>query len=70
MFTENMILCRKNDLDINYNDIFRNLHIWWRLYMNDEIIEIIEGHDPSSYFWIMPVKVIDMTKDKPIFSSF
>lgn len=31
--------------------------------MNDEIIEIIEGHDPSSYFWIMPVKVIDMTKD-------
>lgn len=31
--------------------------------MNDEIIEIKEGHDPSSYFWIMPVKVIDMTKD-------
>lgn len=31
--------------------------------MNDEIIEIKEGHDPSSYFWIMPVKVRDMTKD-------
>ena len=31
--------------------------------MNDELIEIIEGHNPSSYFWIMPVKVKDMTKD-------
>ena len=31
--------------------------------MNDEIIEITEGHDPSSYFWIRPVKVSDMTKD-------
>ena len=27
------------------------------------MIEIKEGHDGSSYFWIMPVKVIDMTKD-------
>ena len=29
----------------------------------EELIEIKEGHDSSSYFWIMPVKVIDMTKD-------
>lgn len=29
----------------------------------EELIEIIEGHDSSSYFWIMPVKVKDMTKD-------
>lgn len=31
--------------------------------MNDELIEIKEGHDPSSYFWIMPVKVKDMTQN-------
>lgn len=31
--------------------------------INNELIEIIEGHDDSSYFWIMPVKVKDMTKD-------
>ena len=30
--------------------------------MIDELIEIKEGHDSSSYFWIMPVKVRDMTK--------
>lgn len=29
----------------------------------EELIEIKEGHDSSSYFWIMPVKVKDMTKD-------
>lgn len=26
------------------------------------MFEIIKGHDPSSYFWIMPVKVIDTTQ--------
>ena len=26
-------------------------------------IEIIEGHDNSSYFWIMPAKVIDISKN-------
>lgn len=31
--------------------------------MNDEIIEIKEGHGSSSYFWIMLVKIRDMTKD-------
>ncbi len=31
--------------------------------MNDQLIEIKEGHDSSSYFWIMPVKVKDLTKD-------
>ena len=31
--------------------------------MNDPLIEIKEGHDSSSYFWIMPVKVKDLTKD-------
>lgn len=29
----------------------------------EELIEIKEGHDSLSYFWIMPVKVKDMTKD-------
>ncbi len=28
-----------------------------------DIIEIIEGHDPSSYFWIMPVKIKDINKN-------
>ena len=31
--------------------------------MIDELIEIKEGHDSLSYFWIMPVKVRDMTKN-------
>ena len=31
--------------------------------MIDELIEIKEWHDSSSYFWIMPVKVRDMTKN-------
>ena len=31
--------------------------------MEKEMIEIIEGHDSSSYFWIMPVKVKDITKN-------
>lgn len=26
------------------------------------MFEIIKGHDPSSYFWIMPVKVRDITQ--------
>ena len=30
---------------------------------NDEIIKIIEGHNSSSYFWIMPVKIKDMNKN-------
>lgn len=31
--------------------------------MEKEMIEIIEGHDSSSYFWIMPVKVKDIAKN-------
>lgn len=31
--------------------------------MEKEMIEIIEGHDPASYFWIMPVNVKDITKN-------
>lgn len=31
--------------------------------MEKEMIEIIEGHDPASYFWVMPVKVKDITKN-------
>ena len=31
--------------------------------MNDELIKIKEGHDGSSYFWIMPVKIKDTNKN-------
>lgn len=31
--------------------------------MEKEMIEIIEGHDPASYFWVMPVKVKDITNN-------
>ena len=27
----------------------------------DHLLEIVEGHDPGAYFWIMPVRVIDIT---------
>lgn len=31
--------------------------------MNNELINIKEGHDGSSYFWIMPVKIKDINKN-------
>ena len=28
----------------------------------EHLLEIVEGHDPGAYFWIMPIRVIDINK--------